>query len=67
MSDMIGKLVGNFVEIYNVQERFLGSGTVVEVDDKWIKMDCVTENGYSVTRIIKIDVIGRISYCDDEI
>lgn len=65
MSDMIRKLVGIFVEIYNVQERFLGSGTVVEVDDKWIKMDCVTETGYSVTRIIKIDVIGRISYCDD--
>lgn len=61
MSDIIKNLVGNFAEIYNVQERFLGSGTVVEVDDKWIKMDCITEDGYSVTRIIKIDVIGRIS------
>ena len=66
MSDMIENLVGNFVEIYNTQERFLGSGIVVEVDDKWIKMDCLTDDGYSVTRIIKIDVIGRISYSDDE-
>lgn len=62
---MIEKLVGNFVEIYNVQDKFIGSGTVIEVDDKWIKMDCVTNDGYSVTRIIRIDVIGRISYCDE--
>lgn len=61
MSDIIKNLVGKFVEIYNVQERFIGSGTVVEIDDKWIKMDCTTAEGYSVTRIIKIDVIGRIS------
>lgn len=66
MSDIINGLVGNFIEIYNIQERFLGSGTVVEVDDKWIKMNCVTDDGYSVTRIVKIDVIGRISCCDDE-
>lgn len=65
MSDIIRSLVGNFIEIYNTQERFLGSGTVVEVDDKWIKMDCITEDGYSVTRIVKIDVIGRISCCYD--
>lgn len=65
MWDIIKSLVGNFVEIYNIQERFLGSGNVVEVDDKWIKMDCVTDDGYSVTRIIKIDVIGRISCCYD--
>ena len=63
---MIKNLIGKFIEIYNVQERFLGSGTVVEVDDKWLKMDCITNDGYSVTRIIKIDVIGRISYWEEE-
>ncbi|MDE6502509.1 MAG: cytochrome P450 [Ruminococcus sp.] len=64
MSDIIKNLVDNFVEIYNVQERFLGGGIVLETDEKWIKMRCETDKG-SVIRIIKIDVIGRISCCDD--
>ncbi|MDE5619663.1 MAG: cytochrome P450 [Ruminococcus sp.] len=66
MSDIIKELVGNFVEIYNLQERFLGGGVVIETDDKWIKMRCEANNGESIIRIIKIDVIGRISCCDDE-
>lgn len=66
MSDIIESLVGNFVEIYNLQERFLGGGVVLETDYKWIKMRCEANNGESVIRIIKIDIIGRISCCDDE-
>ena len=66
MSDMINGLVGNFVEIYNLQERFLGVGIVLETDDKWIKMRCEANNGESVIRIIKIDIIGRISCCDED-
>lgn len=66
MSDMINGLVGNFVEIYNLQERFLGGGIVLEADDKWIKMRCEANNGESVIRIIKIDIIGRISCCDED-
>lgn len=65
MSDIIKKLVGNFVEIYTTQERFLGGGIVLDTDDKWIKMRCEADNGETVIRIIKIDVIGRISCCDD--
>lgn len=65
MSDIIKKMVGNFVEIYNTQERFLGGGIVLDTDDKWIKMRCEASNGETVIRIIKIDVIGRISCCDD--
>ncbi|MDE5771759.1 MAG: cytochrome P450 [Ruminococcus sp.] len=65
MSDIIKELVGNFVEIYNTQERFLGGGIVLDTDDKWIKMRCEASNGETVIRIIKIDVIGRISCCDD--
>lgn len=42
MSDIIKNLVGNFVEIYNLQERFLGGGIVLETDDKWIK--CVVRS-----------------------
>ncbi len=64
MSDIIKNLAGNFVEIYNVQERFLGGGIVLETDEKWIKMRCETDKG-SVIRIIKIEVIGRISCCDN--
>ena len=66
MSDMINGLVGNFVEIYNLQERFLGGGIVLETDDKWIKMRCEANNGELVIRIIKIDIIGRISCCDED-
>ncbi|MDE5834616.1 MAG: cytochrome P450 [Ruminococcus sp.] len=64
MSDIIKNLAGNFVEIYNIQERFLGGGIVLETDEKWIKMRCETDKG-SVIRIIKIEVIGRISCCDN--
>ncbi|MDE6034418.1 MAG: hypothetical protein K2G36_00705 [Ruminococcus sp.] len=63
---MIESLIGKFIEIYNIQDKFIGSGTVIEVDDKWLKMDCITNDDYSVTRIIKIDIIGRISYCEEE-
>ncbi|MCM1505637.1 MAG: hypothetical protein NC177_00660 [Ruminococcus flavefaciens] len=66
MSDIIKSLVGNFVEIYNTQERFLGGGIVLATDDNWIKMRCEANNGESVIRIVKIDVIGRISCCDDK-
>ena len=66
MSDIIKNLVGNFVEIYSLQERFLGGGIVLDVDDKWIKVRCEANNGEPVIRIIKFDVIGRISCCADE-
>lgn len=66
MSGIIKNLVGNFVEVYNVQERFLGGGVVLETDENWIKMRCEAGSGETVIRIIKIDIIGRISCCDDE-
>lgn len=66
MSDIIKSLAGNFVEVYSIQERFMGGGVVLETDENWIKMRCKASNGESVIRIIKIDVIGRISCCDDE-
>lgn len=66
MSDILKSIIGNFIEIYNIQEKFLGGGIVLEVDDKWIKMRCEANNGESVIRIVKIDIIGRISCCDNE-
>lgn len=66
MSGIIKNLIGNFVEVYSVQERFMGGGVVLEADENWIKMRCEASNGESVIRIIKIDIIGRISCCDDE-
>ena len=61
MTKMLEELVGQDVSITDIILGSSNSGTVVEVDDKWLKLEKKNKKGeVTSTKIIAIESIGNI-------
>ena len=61
MSKMLEELVGKEVRIFDIILGSTVSGTVIEVDDKWLKLEKKNKKDEVVyTKIVSIESIGNI-------
>lgn len=61
MVNMINELIGKEVKIRDIVLGVSYSGKVIEVEEKWLKIESAKKKG-SITRIIALDSIGAIEF-----